>query len=115
MKKNMLIYGIILFVIGVFLTSVLSPILSFSGASSGLISLRSILGIVGVILMSIGGLLVFIGVIFYLKDEIGSGLTSNSNLDPFQTTQKTQTRYCPSCGRSIPFDSVICPYCSKKY
>lgn len=24
-------------------------------------------------------------------------------------------RRCPNCGRIIPFDSVVCPYCSKKF
>ncbi|MFH1100961.1 MAG: zinc ribbon domain-containing protein [Methanobacteriota archaeon] len=24
-------------------------------------------------------------------------------------------RMCPNCGRSIPFDARICPYCSKKF
>ena len=24
-------------------------------------------------------------------------------------------RYCPNCGRAIPFDARTCPYCSKKF
>ena len=24
-------------------------------------------------------------------------------------------RRCPNCGRIIPFDSIICPYCGKKF
>lgn len=24
-------------------------------------------------------------------------------------------RYCPNCGRAIPFDANICPYCGKKF
>ena len=24
-------------------------------------------------------------------------------------------RRCPNCGRIIPFDSRICPYCGKKF
>lgn len=24
-------------------------------------------------------------------------------------------RYCPKCGRAIPFDANICPYCGKKF
>ena len=27
----------------------------------------------------------------------------------------TQDRLCPNCGRIIPFDSKICPYCRKKF
>ena len=24
-------------------------------------------------------------------------------------------RRCPNCGRIIPFDSIICPYCGRKF
>ena len=24
-------------------------------------------------------------------------------------------RYCPDCGREIPFDAKLCPYCGKKF
>jgi hypothetical protein len=24
-------------------------------------------------------------------------------------------RYCPACGREIPFDAKICPYCGKNF
>jgi len=24
-------------------------------------------------------------------------------------------RICPNCGRKIPFDAVLCPYCGKKF
>jgi hypothetical protein len=27
----------------------------------------------------------------------------------------TQDRLCPNCGRIIPFDSKICPYCRRKF
>lgn len=26
-----------------------------------------------------------------------------------------RSRFCVSCGRSIPFDAVICPYCRHDY
>ena len=32
---------------------------------------------------------------------------------PQQRSEKD--RYCPSCGRSIPFDAINCPYCDKKF
>lgn len=28
---------------------------------------------------------------------------------------KHRDRYCPNCGRRIPFDANICPYCAKKF
>ncbi|MCK4365616.1 MAG: zinc ribbon domain-containing protein [Thermoplasmatales archaeon] len=115
MKKNVLILGIILFATGALLFSIISPAISFSGISgsgtnTGLITAGAVLWIVGLILMPIGSILSFAGIFIYLKSE-----TEPYNLDPFKTTPKIQTRYCPNCGRSIPFDSVICPYCSKKY
>lgn len=24
-------------------------------------------------------------------------------------------RYCPNCGRAIPFDANVCPYCEKRF
>jgi len=27
----------------------------------------------------------------------------------------TKLRYCPNCGRRIPFDANVCPYCAKKF
>lgn len=29
--------------------------------------------------------------------------------------KKSKDRYCPECGRAIPFDARICPYCGKKF
>ncbi len=30
-------------------------------------------------------------------------------------TKHHSDRRCPNCGRIIPFDSVLCPYCGKKF
>ena len=30
-------------------------------------------------------------------------------------SKKKSDRYCPNCGRGIPFDARTCPYCSKKF
>jgi len=45
-----------------------------------------------------------IGVIIYV--------VMRNNLKP---TSKAPRRFCPSCGRNIPFDANICPYCGKKF
>jgi predicted amidophosphoribosyltransferase len=29
--------------------------------------------------------------------------------------KKRDDRYCPKCGREIPFDVKVCPYCGKKF
>ena len=28
---------------------------------------------------------------------------------------KNEDRRCPNCGRIIPFDSILCPYCGKRF
>ena len=32
-----------------------------------------------------------------------------------QETAPKPDRRCPSCGRIIPFDANVCPYCGKKF
>ncbi len=32
-----------------------------------------------------------------------------------ETKKVDNDRRCPNCGRIIPFDAKICPYCSKKF
>jgi len=55
----------------------------------------------------------FIGIItpFVVQSEL------NKLADNPQLLQNRQhgTRYCPNCGRKIPFDAEICPYCAKKF
>ncbi len=29
--------------------------------------------------------------------------------------EEKKDRICPSCGRSIPFDAKVCPYCGKNF
>jgi hypothetical protein len=29
--------------------------------------------------------------------------------------ESEKKRYCPNCGRQIPFDALVCPYCAKKF
>jgi vacuolar-type H+-ATPase subunit I/STV1 len=35
--------------------------------------------------------------------------------DNSRSYQSRPPRICPNCGRSIPFDAVMCPYCSKRF
>jgi len=30
-------------------------------------------------------------------------------------TNKKPDRRCPNCGKIIPFDAKLCPYCGKKF
>jgi len=34
---------------------------------------------------------------------------------PIGGKKKTIDRRCPNCGRGIPFDANVCPYCGKKF
>jgi len=55
-------------------------------------------GLWGVVVFFAG----LIGIIIYL--------VLRNNLKP-----STLNRFCTSCGRIIPFDANICPYCGKKF
>ena len=46
----------------------------------------------------------FIGIIlwFVLRDSLGK-------------KQSAPDRICPNCGRGIPFDAKVCPYCAKRF
>lgn len=40
-------------------------------------------------------------------------LESNTKVEATPATIKI--RYCPDCGRNIPWDAQLCPYCGKKF
>ena len=42
---------------------------------------------------------------------------TSGELIPISTSTKAaeSDRICPNCGKAIPFDANICPYCSKKF
>jgi len=42
---------------------------------------------------------------------IAIGLTQPSQKEE----KEKRDRYCPKCGRTIPFDANICPYCGNKF
>ncbi len=42
------------------------------------------------------------------KKRFGKSSNANEQAD-------REKRYCPACGRVIPFDANICPYCGKKF
>lgn len=62
---------------------------------NGMIRIGVILGIIGVVAVVAG---------FASKNEEHKGVNSRIN-----------ERFCPKCGRAIPFDARSCPYCSKKF
>ena len=59
--------------------------------------------------------LILVGIILFL---LGIILPSESrqvviNPQPPEATQNK--RYCTNCGRDIPFDANVCPYCGKDF
>jgi hypothetical protein len=64
-------------------------------------------GIVGIILG--GPLCAFFPIIGLIM--IAVGITYN----PLKKKEDESKRYCPDCGRAIPFDAVICSYCGTKF
>jgi len=64
-------------------------------------------------------IIVFIVVIAYLLGHKRNKTTitqqSQPNIQmPVKSEQKPDRR-CPKCGRSIPFNSVVCPYCKHDF
>ena len=49
-----------------------------------------------------------IGIIIWLVIRPPIGGKKDSNVD-------TADRRCPNCGRAIPFDAHVCPYCGKNF
>ena len=96
--------------------------------------MRSGIIIGGIVLMVIGALftfvtfglgiictwpLILVGIILFI---VGAVMPNEKPhvIQPQQPVVVQQqspqsNRYCPACGRAIPFDANICPYCGKKF
>ncbi|MFH1101182.1 MAG: hypothetical protein V1726_04000 [Methanobacteriota archaeon] len=89
MRSSLIIAGIILIVLGVIFT-----VYTFG---FGIICSWPLM-LLGVILIILGAVLSEEG----KKSFIGEGMAQ-------------QIRRCPVCGRQIPLDANICPYCARKF
>lgn len=58
-------------------------------------------GALWAIIIIVGGL---IGIILWLVFR-----------PPIGGKKAAPDRICPNCGRAIPFDALLCPYCGKKF
>ena len=57
------------------------------------------------------GLIIFV-VGFFISEE------TKKEIHHYNTTQPmsvSSNRRCPNCGRSIPFDANVCPYCGRNF
>ena len=59
-------------------------------------------------LLLVGFILFMVGVVLPEKQ-----ILVKQNIPPKQNSWE-KDRFCSACGRSIPFDAKICPYCGKK-
>lgn len=62
-----------------------------------------------------GGFLMVLGIVFVIAGLIVSVIGATSEGMQKKPMQQSRARYCPNCGRSIPFDAKICPYCKKDF
>ncbi len=94
MSTAAIVIGLLMMIVGFFLTVFT---LGFGIACSGP-------------LMLIGFILFIVGLVITSDKKIVIHSEKASS-----DIKKSPDRYCPDCGRSIPFDANTCPYCSKKF
>ena len=56
--------------------------------------------------------LILVGIILVI---IGAIIPIQQTTVVQQPKVTEKDRYCPKCGREIPFDAKICPYCKKDF
>lgn len=84
---------------------IMIPVAFVIGVALGFLTFNPVM----VIILGFGGpiLLFILGLIVLL---------SGRETEPYKPpVQKKDDRRCPECGRVIPFDAKICPYCGKKF
>ena len=59
----------------------------------------------------IGGIFGLVGAFVPSDKEINTNLPHNKNPQAFYV----QDRRCPACGRPIPMDASLCPFCCKDF
>ncbi len=64
------------------------------------------------------GLIIFVVLILVILAILGTKKNTKKMteiMEKQQTKSVKSDRYCPDCGRAIPFDADICPYCHKNF
>ena len=66
---------------------------------------------------SLGNWLRIFGIIFLISGLGGIiyGAVLMQKLTNVEVVESVSKRFCPRCGRNIPFDSVACPYCKHDF
>jgi len=77
------------------------------------------IGIFGGILSNNNGVCIITGIIGFIFILTGRFYSKTADrLVPQKIdiiSSRKSDRYCPKCGRSIPFDAIVCPYCEYKF
>ena len=96
MRSGLVTGGIVLMVIGAFFT--------FITFGLGIICTWPLI-LIGIIILIVGAIL----------PEERTHVIQHQQPVVVQQQNPQSNRYCPSCGRAIPFDVNVCPYCGKNF
>lgn len=61
------------------------------------------------------GIIILIVLIFIILAILGTSKNTKKMAEQMESQSKKSDRYCPACGRGIPFDAKRCPYCKKDF
>ena len=89
--------------------TLLGGIAALNGKLRGLTLLACVIGIFTIGPIFISSILSLTALILIVKSK-----NDFQSISDIKTDTQDRDRRCPSCGRIIPFDSVVCPYCGKK-
>ena len=99
MKLGNVVLGLLIWVIGALVSVFFGLPVAASGGGSSSVCITMIIPL----------LIAFIlGLIVIIKGR-------EKELAPIQSLVSKSIRYCPKCGREIPFDSTVCPYCQNDF
>lgn len=94
MKLGNVALAVIIWVIGLMIAAFFGiPTIAFGNTTSGCLTMFIILLIFFII-----------GILVILKGK-------EKQPQPSPPPSTKPIRYCPKCGRQIPFDAIVCPYC----
>jgi hypothetical protein len=95
-RQDLISIGVVLMVFGALIT--------FITFGVGIVCTWPIIG-VGFILLLLGAVI----------NHEGTGYNVQQQKPVIIQQAPQKTRNCPSCGRQIPFDAIICPYCKNDF
>jgi multisubunit Na+/H+ antiporter MnhB subunit len=99
-KEGVITFGIILLIIGVF--GVFLAPNSFNGP-----------GILGFTLVIVGAIAIAMSLMIASKKKESKVAYYPQQPQTYQPQQHISKLYCTNCGREIPIDARLCPYCGK--